>query len=154
MLSSLGITDLWTFVIGTVLIVLLPGPNSLFVLATAGARGVAEGYRAALGIFIGDALLMLLSTLGVASLLRTEPMLFMALKYAGGAYLCWLGLSMLLAACPADQLAKPCYSACPTPRQSCSSFHFSFSLLIRHTPIRVYPLWCSVSLCKLSVAYT
>jgi len=98
MLSSLGITDLWTFVIGTVLIVLLPGPNSLFVLATAGARGVAEGYRAALGIFIGDALLMLLSTLGVASLLRTEPMLFMALKYAGGAYLCWLGLSMLLAA--------------------------------------------------------
>ena len=97
MLSGLGITDLWTFVIGTILIVLLPGPNSLFVLATAGARGVAEGYRAALGIFIGDALLMLLSTLGVASLLRTEPMLFMALKYAGGAYLCWLGLSMLLA---------------------------------------------------------
>lgn len=98
MLDGLGITDLWAFVVGTVLIVLLPGPNSLFVLATGAARGIAEGYRAALGIFIGDAVLMLLSTLGVASLLRTEPMLFMALKYAGGAYLCWLGLSMLLAA--------------------------------------------------------
>lgn len=98
MLDGLGITDLWTFVIGTIFIVLLPGPNSLFVLATAAARGVAQGYRAALGIFIGDALLMLLSALGVASLLRTEPMLFMALKYTGGAYLCWLGLSMLLAA--------------------------------------------------------
>lgn len=98
MLSNLGITDLWTFVIGTVLIVLLPGPNSLFVLATAAARGVANGYRAALGIFLGDAILMLLSALGVASLLRTEPMLFMVLKYAGGAYLCWLGLNMLLAA--------------------------------------------------------
>lgn len=96
MLSGLGITDLWTFVIGTILIVLLPGPNSLFVLATAGARGVADGYRAAMGVFIGDTVLMLLSALGVASLLRTEPMLFTALKYAGGAYLCWLGLSMLL----------------------------------------------------------
>lgn len=98
MLDGLGITDLWTFVIGTILVVLLPGPNSLFVLATAAARGVVDGYRAALGIFVGDALLMLLSALGVASLLRTEPMLFMALKYAGGAYLCWLGLNMLLAA--------------------------------------------------------
>ncbi|TDQ36202.1 leucine efflux protein [Thiopseudomonas denitrificans] len=98
MLDGLGITDLWTFVIGTIFIVLLPGPNSLFVLATAAARGVANGYRAALGIFIGDAILMVLSALGVASLLRTEPMLFMALKYAGGAYLCWLGLSMLLGA--------------------------------------------------------
>ena len=98
MLSSVGITDLWTYVIGTILIVLLPGPNSLFVLATAAARGIADGYRAALGIFIGDAILMLLSALGVASLLRTEPMLFMALKYAGGAYLCWLGLNMLFGA--------------------------------------------------------
>ncbi len=98
MQSWLGINELWTFVIGTILIVLLPGPNSLFVLATAGARGIADGYRAALGIFIGDSILMLLSTLGVASLLRTEPMLFMLLKYAGGAYLCWLGLNMLLAA--------------------------------------------------------
>ncbi len=96
--QALGITDLWTFVIGTVLIVLLPGPNSLFVLSTAAAKGVADGYRAALGIFIGDLILMLLSALGVASLLRTEPMLFMGLKYAGAAYLCWLGLSMLLAA--------------------------------------------------------
>ncbi|MBS7325271.1 MAG: leucine efflux protein LeuE [Thiopseudomonas sp.] len=98
MLDGLGITDLWTFVIGTIVIVLLPGPNSLFVLATAAARGVQDGYRAALGIFLGDSVLMLLSALGVASLLRTEPMLFLALKYLGGAYLCWLGLNMLLAA--------------------------------------------------------
>ena len=41
MLSSVGVTDLWTYVIGTILIVLLPGPNSLFVLATAAARGIA-----------------------------------------------------------------------------------------------------------------
>ena len=32
MMPTLGITDLWTYVLGTLFIVLLPGPNSLFVL--------------------------------------------------------------------------------------------------------------------------
>lgn len=118
MLLELGITDLWTFVIGTILIVLLPGPNSLYVLATAGARGVADGYRAALGIFIGDTVLMLLSTLGVASLLRTEPMLFMLLKYAGGAYLCWLGLNMLLSAW--RRMRRPAGTTDPVTTQTLS----------------------------------
>ena len=47
MAGVLGITDIWTYVLGTVAIILLPGPNSLFVLSTAAKRGVAVGYRAA-----------------------------------------------------------------------------------------------------------
>ena len=42
MTGVLGITDIWTYVLGTVAIVLLPGPNSLFVLSTAARRGVAD----------------------------------------------------------------------------------------------------------------
>jgi len=95
MLPSLGITDLWTYVLGTLFIVLLPGPNSLFVLATSAQRGVACGYRAASAVFLGDAILMLLSALGIASLLQALPMLFMLLKYLGAAYLCYLGFGML-----------------------------------------------------------
>ncbi len=98
MLPSLGITDLWTYILGTVFIVLLPGPNSLFVLATAAQRGIASGYKAAGGVFLGDTVLMTLSAIGIASLLRTEPMFFIALKYLGAAYLCWLGINMLIAA--------------------------------------------------------
>ena len=98
MLPSLGITDLWTYVLGTVFIVLLPGPNSLFVLATAAQRGIVSGYQAACGVFLGDTVLMLLSAIGIASLLRTEPMFFIALKYLGAAYLCWLGVNMLVSA--------------------------------------------------------
>ncbi|MHA3885440.1 leucine efflux protein LeuE [Stutzerimonas degradans] len=94
-MPTLGITDFWTYVLGVVFVVLLPGPNSLFVLATSAQRGVATGYRAACGVFLGDALLMLLSTLGVASLLKAEPMLFLGLKYLGAAYLCYLGVGML-----------------------------------------------------------
>ncbi|GAB7050754.1 leucine efflux protein LeuE [Catenuloplanes indicus JCM 9534] len=95
MQGVLGVTDLWTYVLGTVAIVLLPGPNSLYVLSVAARRGVGTGYRAACGVFAGDAVLMVLSAAGVASLLRAYPPLFLVIKYAGAAYLCWVGLSML-----------------------------------------------------------
>ena len=78
-----GITDLTTFVLGTIFIVLLPGPNSLYVMAAASRWGVGAGYRGALGIVVGDTILMLLAVTGAASLLRTTPELFMAIKYAG-----------------------------------------------------------------------
>jgi leucine efflux protein len=91
----LGITDVGTYVLGTVAIVLLPGPNSLFVLSTAARRGVRAGYQAAAGVFLGDAVLMVLSAAGVASLLKTYPPLFLLIKYAGAAYLGYVGLTML-----------------------------------------------------------
>ncbi|MFI6780926.1 leucine efflux protein LeuE [Micromonospora sp. NPDC050276] len=98
MAGVLGITDIWTYVLGTVAIILLPGPNSLFVLSTAAKRGVAVGYRAAGGVFVGDGVLMVLSAAGVASLLKAYPPLFMVIKYAGAAYLGYVGVTMLLGA--------------------------------------------------------
>lgn len=92
-----GITDLTTFVIGTIVIVLLPGPNSLYVMTVASQHGVAAGYRGALGIFTGDLILMTLAATGVASLLQSHPALFVGLKYAGAAYLAFLGWGLLRA---------------------------------------------------------
>jgi leucine efflux protein len=91
----LGITHLWTYVVGTALIILLPGPNSMFVLSTAARRGVRHGYAAACGVFIGDATIMALSAAGVASLLRAEPILFDVVKYAGAGYLCYIGYGLI-----------------------------------------------------------
>lgn len=93
-----GITDLTTFVLGTIFIVLLPGPNSLYVMSIASRWGVAAGYRGACGILLGDLILMTLSATGVASLLKATPLLFLLLKYAGAAYLVWLGVGLLRAA--------------------------------------------------------
>lgn len=94
----LGITDLATYVLGVVIIVLLPGPNSMFVLGVAAREGVRRGYQAAAGVFLGDLVLMLLAAAGVASLLRAYPQLFFVLKWAGAGYLAWLGLGMLRSA--------------------------------------------------------
>lgn len=94
--AHLGITDFWTFLIGTIFIVLLPGPNSMYVLSVAAQRGVRPAYQGACGIFVGDLVLMVLSACGVASLLKASPALFYAVKYIGAAYLGWIGLQMLI----------------------------------------------------------
>ena len=94
----LGVTDLWTYVLGTAAIVLLPGPTSLYVLSTAARAGVRAGYRAAAGVFLGDWILMAAATAGVASLLRAYPPIFMAVKYAGAGYLAYVGLTMAIGA--------------------------------------------------------
>src|SRR3546814_9714056 len=91
----MGITDITTYIVGVVVIVLLPGPNSMFVLSVAARDGMRRAYRAACGVFVGDLVLMVLAAAGVASLLRAYPQLFFALKWAGAGYLAWLGLSML-----------------------------------------------------------
>ncbi|KOG30430.1 leucine efflux protein LeuE [Streptomyces resistomycificus] len=93
-----GVIDLPTYLAGLVLIVLLPGPNSLYVLSVAARRGVRAGYTAAAGVWCGDAVLMTLSAAGVASLLQANAVLFGIVKYAGAGYLTWLAVGMLRAA--------------------------------------------------------
>lgn len=94
----LGVTDLPTYLVGLVLIILLPGPNSLYVLSVAARRGVRSGYAAAAGVFTGDAVLMTLSAVGVAGVLRANDVLFSIVKYLGAGYLAWLAIGMLRAA--------------------------------------------------------
>jgi leucine efflux protein len=93
-----GVIDLPTYLAGLVLIVLLPGPNSLYVLSVAARQGVRAGYTAAAGVWCGDTVLMTLSAAGVASLLKANAVLFGIVKYAGAGYLTWLAIGMLRAA--------------------------------------------------------
>ena len=97
-MSFYGVTDLWTYVIGAFGIILLPGPNSLFVLSVATARGVKAGWQGAFGVFLGDSILLALIALGAAGLLRTHAALFLVVKYAGAAYLAWVGLNLIWSA--------------------------------------------------------
>jgi len=92
-----GITDLTTFILGTIFIVLLPGPNSLYVMTLASRHGIAAGYRAAAGIFTGDTILMLLTVTGAASVLYASPAVFTGLKIAGALYLAWIGIGLVRA---------------------------------------------------------
>lgn len=97
-MEQFGVHSYLTYVLGVIMIVLLPGPNSVFVLALAAQQGVRAGWKAALGIFVGDALLMLASAAGAVTLLKTYPLLFHIVQYAGAAYLIYLGSRLIIAA--------------------------------------------------------
>jgi leucine efflux protein len=119
----LGVNDLATYVLGALVIVLLPGPNSLYVLSVAARKGIRTGYRAAAGVFVGDLTLISLTSLGAASLLKANPAVFAVVKFGGAAYLLWIGYGMLRAArqlwqerrAAADPAAEPPLESAENP---------------------------------------
>ncbi|CNI60007.1 leucine efflux protein LeuE [Yersinia ruckeri] len=95
MFESYGVLYLWTYVLGAIFIIIVPGPNTLFVLKTGITRGVKEGYKAASAVFIGDAILIFFAYVGIASLIRSSPFLFTLVKMLGAIYLLYLGIKIL-----------------------------------------------------------
>ena len=102
----LGVTDLSVFIAGTIAIVLLPGPNSLYVLTVSARSGLRMGYAGALGVVSGDAVLMLLTALGAAQVLQANPLVYQGVRWAGALYLSYLGLRLLWGAAHAVREVK------------------------------------------------
>lgn len=90
-------SELLTYLVGAIFIVLVPWPNTLFVLKNSVSSGMKGGYLAACGVFIGDAVLMFLAWAGVATLIKTTPILFNIVRYLGAFYLLYLGSKILYA---------------------------------------------------------
>lgn len=95
MLESIGVVDVGTYALGSLLIVLCPGPNSIFVLKTGISSGPRVALAGACGVFLGDTVLMLATYLGVAAVIAANPGIFLAVKLAGAAYLAYLASRIL-----------------------------------------------------------
>jgi leucine efflux protein len=93
--ANAGIADFSSYLLGTILIILLPGPNSLYVLTISTQKGWRHGAWGAMGIFIGDSILMIAVALGAASMLMSSPVLFQSVRIAGALYLGWMGFGLL-----------------------------------------------------------
>ena len=102
-----GITDLSTYLIGTIAIIVLPGPNSMYCLTMAGRYGIKAAYRAVAGILLGDSLLILATVLGAGALLKLYPALFHGIKLAGGLYLAYIGWNLLRGAVKKWRMTPP-----------------------------------------------
>ena len=89
--------QLLMFIAAGWLLNLTPGPDVLFVVSRALKHGVRAGCVAALGIVSGCFVHVFAAALGVGALLATSTAAFTALKWAGAAYLGWMGLRLLLA---------------------------------------------------------
>jgi threonine/homoserine/homoserine lactone efflux protein len=82
----LGIHHYWFFIATAVVLVITPGQDTFFILG----RSLAGG-RAA-----GSVIHTILAALGLSALLATSPYAFMAVKFAGAAYLIYIGVRALL----------------------------------------------------------
>jgi threonine/homoserine/homoserine lactone efflux protein len=92
----LGIHHYWLFIATAIVLVITPGQDTFFILGRSLASGRAAGIAAALGITAGSVIHTFLAALGLSALLATSPYAFMAVKFAGAAYLLYIGARALL----------------------------------------------------------
>ena len=90
-------TQLLMFIAAGWLLNLTPGPDVLYIVSSALKSGVRAGMVAALGIVSGCFVHVFAAALGVGALLATSATAFTLLKWAGAAYLMWMGVNLLLA---------------------------------------------------------
>ena len=89
-----------TFVIfaaASLAFVAVPGPSVIYIVSRSLAEGRRAGIVSALGIQTGGLVHVLAATIGVSALLASSAVAFSVVKYAGAAYLIYLGLRKLLA---------------------------------------------------------
>lgn len=84
------------FIVATAVFAYMPGPAMLYAAAQTMARGRRAGWLAALGIHIGGYAHVIAASLGLAVLFTAVPTLYLVLKFAGAAYLIWLGVRLFL----------------------------------------------------------
>ena len=83
------------FLTAALLLAIAPGPGMLYVLARSLAGGRREGVLSALGTFVGGMMHVLAAAAGVSVILARSALAFATVKYAGAAYLCFLGIRMI-----------------------------------------------------------
>jgi len=91
-------TRFFLFLTAALVLAIAPGPGMLYVLARSLAGGKREGVLSALGTFMGGMVHVFAAALGVSIILAKSALAFAAVKYAGAAYLCFLGARMILEA--------------------------------------------------------
>jgi threonine/homoserine/homoserine lactone efflux protein len=89
-------TAFLTFLIAAFMLNVAPGPDMLYVIGRSVGQGRRAGIVSAVGVFIGCWVHILAAALGIAALLRSSPMAFNLVRYAGAAYLVYLGIRMLV----------------------------------------------------------
>jgi len=84
------------FISVTLLLVFMPGPNTLYIIARSIQQGRRAGIVSSLGVQVGSLVHIAAAALGLSALLLSSALAFSVVKYAGAAYLIYLGVKTLL----------------------------------------------------------
>src|SRR6202023_805918 len=85
------------FLAAALVLAITPGPGIFYVLARSLAGGRREGIHSSLGTFVGGLFHVFAAALGISAILAASAVAFHTVKYAGAAYLVWLGIRMIRA---------------------------------------------------------
>jgi len=88
-------SELWLFFLIVLGVVLLPGMDMTFVLATTIGQGRRSGFAGVAGIVAAGIVHVAVGAAGIAAIVTLVPGLFNAMLIAGSAYLAWIGFSLL-----------------------------------------------------------
>jgi threonine/homoserine/homoserine lactone efflux protein len=91
----LDVSQLAFFAAAALVLLVVPGPAVLYVVARSVSYGRRSGLVSVVGIHLGSLVHVAAATLGLSSLLLSSAEAYTAVKYAGAAYLVWLGLRRL-----------------------------------------------------------
>ena len=90
-----GIHDITLFIISGLLLNIMPGPDSLLIMARSATQGWRAGVAAAMGIGTGTMVHVLAAAVGLSAILATSATAFMVVKYIGAAYILWMAIGLL-----------------------------------------------------------
>lgn len=90
-----GAHDLLAFAAAAVALILTPGPDTMYIVGRTVSQGRTAGMMSALGINVGCLVHISLAAFGLSAILATSAAAFAVLKYAGAAYLIYLGVQAL-----------------------------------------------------------
>ena len=107
------------FIAAGLLLNLTPGPDVLYIVTNALRSGARAGMVAALGITAGCFVHIFAAALGVSALMAASSTAFTVLKWAGAAYLVYVGVRMVLARAPSVSDLNAINSIANGPRTSC-----------------------------------
>jgi threonine/homoserine/homoserine lactone efflux protein len=102
-----GDISLLGFVAAALLVLLIPGPGVLYVVARSLGQGYRAGLVSVLGLSVGALVHVAAATIGLSAILLTSATAFGIVKLLGAGYLIYLGVRMLLARHPTGSLDTP-----------------------------------------------
>ena len=91
-----GTQNLGLFITAGLLLNMTPGPDTFYILGRSIGQGRAAGIASALGISTGCLVHTIAVALGLSALLLKWPVLFQVIRFAGAAYLVYLGCRLVL----------------------------------------------------------
>ena len=96
MVETLGIHQLWLFILSGLLLNVTPGPDTAYIIGRSVQLGWRGGAAAATGISVGCLFHVFGAAIGLSALLMASSAAFTVLKWVGAAYLLFTGVQMLL----------------------------------------------------------